>query len=246
MLTAITIDYGHGAETPGKRYTFDDANGRLVVREWELNRRIAARTIGRLLDAGVPVLDAVAGHAWLESPPEWDALPRADVPLRDRIAYANEHPRALLLSIHCDAYGHSHVGPGYPYRGSTLHVAPDASPAAREAAWAIVEALEHHYEREPMQVRPDPVRRSRFAVLTRTTDPAVLLECGFMTNRLDAEWLSTRGPEVISAALADALKPLVAMAPKSEINADRAQLAALGAKAEVKAGRVPFAGRARR
>lgn len=150
----IIVDAGHGPNTPGKR----SPDGRL--REFHFNSAVADELKKRLL------LD---GHTVIFS-----HHPEEDVPLFERTRLANRLRADLFLSIHANAAGNSFNGAA----GIETFIHPNASNFSRQTADAVQQSLVRSVK------LPDRgVKREDFAVLRDTHMPAILIECGFMTNR---------------------------------------------------------------
>ena len=102
------------------------------------------------------------------------------VPLADRCQLANDWGADLFVSIHCDAYD------ALTPSGMTVHIY-EFTEISGPLGHAIVEALRRHF--------PDPrqrgLRYSNFKVLRETNCPAALVECEFLSNQKQAQWLGT-------------------------------------------------------
>ena len=102
-----------------------------------------------------------------------------------------EQARAdLFVSIHADACPRSSVA------GATIYVARGASGASHHAAGSIAAAL------ESSGIACRGVRKAGFRVLVGHSRPAVLIECGYLTNYHEARLLGT---SAYQARLADAI-----------------------------------------
>lgn len=202
---AWCLDYGHGGtidgvyQTKGKRYQFDE--GTLAL-EGVINRMVARALVGVLFDTLDPprVFDAVAGHEFDDA--QADARRYVcpyDVPLDTRITWANRYwrtYRAPLVSIHTNAIGNESQGPSLPARGISVFTSPNDT-QSDEIATRLFEAFEVMEGVGGLPVRRgdwsdgDPDHERRFAVLTKTEGPAVLVEGGFFTNLDDVRFLHT-------------------------------------------------------
>lgn len=159
------LDNGHGINTPGKRSPVWPDGSQLL--EWEFNRDIVRRLACLLTNSRVPHVILV---------PE-----TTDVGLKQRCTRANSvkssHPR-IFLSIHANA-ADSPQASGveiFTYFG-------------RNKADEISEVILDHYKRLLPDFRQrkdltdgDGDKEAAFYVLKYTQIPAMLLECGFMTN----------------------------------------------------------------
>lgn len=150
----IIIDAGHGPTTAGKR----SPDGRL--REFHFNSAVADEVKKRLL------LD---GHTVIFS-----HHPEVDVPLHERTQLANRLKADLFISIHANAAGSGFNGASGIETFTYSHPQKASEQLAEAVQLALCLAVK----------RPDRgVKKADFAVLRDTHMPAILVECGFMTNR---------------------------------------------------------------
>ncbi len=135
------------------------------VNEKTVNLGVAL-ALGRLLESrGANVVPTRSGDAFIE--------------LDDRAALADRIHADLFVSVHADAAGSADAS------GATVYIARNASVASQDAGLRIAEAL----GRAGIECRG--VRRAGYRVLVGHSRPAVLVECGFLTNRNEARLLST-------------------------------------------------------
>lgn len=162
-MMRIAIDAGHGPETPGKR----SPDGSL--REFQFNSAVAliADTLLKDYD-GVETLLTFSDSR--------------DVPLKERTDRANAWKADLFVSIHANA-----AGDGWSSaQGIETYVYTSRPPAAV----TLANAVQRHLVR--MTGRPDRgVKSANFHVLRETKMTAILVECGFMTNREECELLKS-------------------------------------------------------
>ena len=95
------------------------------------------------------------------------------VPLGTRVAIANSYPSAIFVCIHFNSASRSGANGIETYFYST-----ESAPLAASIHSAVVGGA-------PSENRG--VRRRGYFVLRRTTVPAVLVECGFLTNPGEAQ-----------------------------------------------------------
>jgi N-acetylmuramoyl-L-alanine amidase len=113
------------------------------------------------------------------------------VSLDERAAIANRHPQSLLVSIHFNGSTDSSVN------GFSTYYFPQ-SPSGRFVAQTIQGALD-----ESHATRNRRARSQDFALLVRTVGCAVLVECGFLSNRAEAaQFASPAGQQWLAEALA--------------------------------------------
>ncbi|WP_342528468.1 N-acetylmuramoyl-L-alanine amidase [Chryseomicrobium sp. FSL W7-1435] len=155
----ILLDPGHGPFTAGKR----SPDGRL--REYHVNAAIAKF-----------VKEALCGVADCQL----TTTGEKDVPLWERSQLANHLKADLFVSIHANAYGSNWNA----VSGIETYVAPRASKQSHIVAKAVQAQLVKSTGRLDRGVKT-----GNFHVLTRTKMPAILVEVGFMTNRVECDLL---------------------------------------------------------
>lgn len=158
----IAIDAGHGPNTPGKR----SPDGSL--REFQFNSAVAKYLISLLHEyEGVETLSVFADDV--------------DVPLFMRTNIANDRKADLYLSIHANASGDTWSDA----EGIETYIYATGG-IAEEVAKTIHPILVARTKRKDRGVRV-----ANFHVLRETKMPAVLFECGFMTNKQEVELLKS-------------------------------------------------------
>jgi N-acetylmuramoyl-L-alanine amidase len=116
------------------------------------------------------------------------------IPLDGRAEIAERNDADLFVSIHAD------TNPSSEISGATIYIARDASALSRRAAGSIVNAL----GRGGVECRG--IRRAGFRVLVGHSRPAVLVECGYLSNAFEARRLSQPGHQAkVAAALAEGI-----------------------------------------
>jgi N-acetylmuramoyl-L-alanine amidase len=134
------------------------------VRESDLNLRVATKLESLLKQRGYAVTMTRRSDVFIS--------------LSRRAAIANNYRNAIFVSIHFNATSASWV------RGAETYYA--GSSKGRALASAIQSQLVSR-----LKVRNRGVRFSRFTVLTATRCPAVLVECGFISNAAERQRCST-------------------------------------------------------
>ena len=168
----MILDAGHGGQDGGAAA----ADGTL---EKDLNLAVTLCAKDLLDACGYEVLltrsddsmlgDGARGHKKL-----------AD--LKYRLDFANAHPEALLVSVHMNYF------PEESCRGVQLYYSPN-----NERSYALAGAF-HRLIKERLQ--PDNKREikealSNIYLLDRVQIPAVLMECGFLSNKEEAALLQS-------------------------------------------------------
>lgn len=125
------------------------------VRESTLNLKVAKRLEKKLKARGVPVIMTRKSDVY--------------VSLKKRIQIANRYQRAVLVSIHFNA-----TTVGRRINGiETYYYGVRGKPLAYEIHKQLVGR---------MKIKDRKLRKRRYVVLTDTRCPAVLVECGYMSN----------------------------------------------------------------
>lgn len=166
-IKLIAIDDGHGVDTQGKRTpAFNDGS---VMLENEFNSSTAEELKKALERCGFETI--------LVAPEN------TDTPLKTRVKRANEAKANLYISIHANAYGvyWNEVAGIETYVYSLFDV------ETVKAAKLIQKELIADTGAKDRGVKADP----QLYVLNSTKMPAVLAECGFMTNLVEAAKLKT-------------------------------------------------------
>lgn len=158
----IMIDAGHGYETPGKR-TVDG------MREYEFNRAVA-NEMKKLLHrySGVTTL--------------FSHSDKQDVPLYERTKKANQANVDLFVSIHANAHGNGKEWTSASGIETYVH---SSKP---KTAFALAKIVQAELIKETKR-KDRGVKTASFHVLKETKMTAILCECGFMTNKVEAQLL---------------------------------------------------------
>ncbi len=164
-MKKISIDDGHGDETAGKR-TPKFADGS-VMKENAFNKIVAGY---------LEVALKRCGFAVVQTSPE-----NNDVPLSVRAKRANHANSDLHISVHANAYGNSWNGAN----GIETFVYNLHDTRSTRAAKAIQKEMIKATGLHDRGVKENP----NLYILNSTKMPAVLVECGFMTNKKEAELL---------------------------------------------------------
>lgn len=196
----VCLDPGHG---PGN--VNDSPDGSYKEREftWDMYTRLKP-----LLEAqGITVIGTRAEN---------------EVPsLTARASVSNKAGADLFVSIHSNAAGN---GGWYSASGFIAFTSsgPDSAPR-NKAASAIINEV----KASGIKLFSNPLAHERYAVLTATTSPAVLLECAFHTNEEDVKNLKSDAwrdnlAEAVCAGICDFLGVEVQEADKESGEPDGA------------------------
>lgn len=161
----IVIDAGHGGVDPGA------VNPGVGVEEKALNLQIA-----------------LALQDWLEQDGQKVVLTRDSdhfVSLVDRVVISNKEKPDAFISIHCNAAGNVSA------KGTEVWTTPGETKADALAS-AICKKLIEQLPTTPLrrdESDGDLDKEGRLYVLIHTNCPAVLVECGFISNDQEAIWM---------------------------------------------------------
>lgn len=158
----IILDAGHGPNTAGKR----TPDGKM--KEYQFNSAVTRLVKAELDRLGIVVIFTHSGEK--------------DVPLRERTSLANKLKVHAFVSIHANAYGSN----WNEVNGIETFTYTKPSADSVILAKHIQESLCTSVERKNRGVK-----KKDLAVLRDTNMPAVLVECGFMTNQEEARLLQT-------------------------------------------------------
>lgn len=157
----IMLDAGHGYSTPGKR----SPDG---FREYEFNRAVA--NFAKTLLESYKDVTVYFAHS-----------DKRDVPLKERTDQANRLKVDCYVSIHANAFGSAGWNNA---RGIETYVHPSRPKIATELARKVQRNLVI-----ATGLTDRGVKTSDFHVLRETAAEAILVECGFLTNREELKLL---------------------------------------------------------
>lgn len=166
----VVIDAGHGGSDPGKV----GINNQL---EKELNLKIAEILKGFLQAEGVEVVMTRQSDDGLY---DEDASNKKVQDMKRRLEIIEKADPEIVVSIHQNSYHEEYVKGAQVFYYST-------SENSRQLAEVIQEQLK--------SLDPDNRREAkgndRYFLLKKTSKPIVIVECGFLSNREEAEKLSS-------------------------------------------------------
>jgi len=175
----ILIDPGHGGSDPGH-----ESSNPNHLKEKELNL-IIAKKVGTYLNEKL-------GHVNILYTRTEDTYPTLD----QRVAQANSQRVDLFLSIHCNASGNSNT------HGTETHVHDMTAVKSVKLATKIEEEFKGKAGRKSRGVKDTDDREYSLQVLKYTQMTGVLVECGFLTNTKEANYLNTlSGQDVLASAI---------------------------------------------
>ena len=176
----IVVDAGHGGKDPGAGEV-----GYSPVSEKHIVLDISLKLAEKLRSKGARVIMTRKNDTFVE------------LGMRAEIAQRNNTD--LMVSIHADSF------PKSSRQGTTLYIAPNASYKSSKAARSIVNSF------NKAGIKSLGIKTHRnLHVLVKHSRPAVLVECGYLTNRGDAKnlnspWYRAKIADVIASGIAEGL-----------------------------------------
>lgn len=158
----VVIDAGHGGDDPGKVGVND-------ALEKDINLQIAQKVKKQLEKNGIEVVMTR----------EEDVM--ADTKLADmqkRVNLINETNPAITVSIHQNSYSDSNI------KGAQVFYYTD-SEVSKDAASLMQEELRKIDAENTRQIKDN----NSFYMLKKTKVPTIIVECGFLSNPVEAEKL---------------------------------------------------------
>lgn len=170
----IIIDAGHGGEDCG-------AIGVNGVFEKDINLKIAFHLETYLTLAGYTVHLTRREDKLLYKESENIYGQRKIYDLKNRILFANDYQNSILISIHMNSY------PIEKYSGLQVWYQKDS-----ELAYQLAKSIEREtmcYLQQNNHRKSKPADKNIY-LLDQSHHPAILVECGFLSNRKECEKLS--------------------------------------------------------
>ncbi len=170
-LPSVVIDAGHGGPDGG-------TSGFSKVPEKELNLDIALKVRDILTAAGVDVVMTRTEDITLTDP---DGGTRKNQDLRARKKIAEATPNAVLVSIHMNAFSIE------KYSGLQVYYSQNNTQSqelAKDVQTAVASVLQPENDRK---IKP---AGENIYLLHELDCPAILIECGFLSNAAEAERLN--------------------------------------------------------
>lgn len=175
----VVIDPGHGGTDPGHLPHNDK-----LLSEKDLNLAIALK-MGKYIEENIQNVDV---HYTRTT----DVYPSLD----DRVDKANKLNADYFISIHCNG------NPKTSVHGTETHVHNWDAKEAVKLATEIEKQFKNRAGRNSRGVKTGSDRGHSVQVLKFTKMTSVLVECGFVTNTSEANYLNTQyGQEIIASAL---------------------------------------------
>lgn len=174
----VVVDAGHGGNDPGAVYPVGVKDPEVVEKELTLD--IARRLRDNLEEAGIFVVMTR----------DYDVYPT----LKERVELANNVDADLYISVHINAMDNKDEIDGaqvYYHRDSYF---------GKKLAKLVHNNILNYTNLSDKKIQDG----SSFYVLKHTKMPAILAECGFITNEGDRKYMSTKkGRQAIADAISD-------------------------------------------
>lgn len=180
----ILIDPGHGGSDPGH-----EAANKNLLPEKDLTLKIA-------LKFGAYLSERLENVTVLYTRTD-DRYPTLD----ERVNMANSKKVDYFISVHINGSPNTNI------KGTESHVHSMSSKASVKLAKAFEDEFKTRAGRKSRGVKDSDDREHSLQVLKFTEMTSVLVECGFMTNVSEANYLNTTdGQDVIASALFRAMR----------------------------------------
>ena len=171
----VVIDPGHGGEDCG-------AIGKSGVYEKDLNL-VFSRLIGDMLEErSISVVYTRTDDKMLYSAEENVKGLRKISDLKNRVKIAVEYPECIFISVHMNSFGDER------YSGLQVYYSPNSADSrflAESVQSSVRESVQTNNKRA--------VKNGKELYLMKNiTSAAVLIECGFLSNRAECEKLSEK------------------------------------------------------
>lgn len=189
----IVIDAGHGGKDVGKE------KGKSLKHEKDLNLDIALR-LGGYIEERIKNVTVL-----------YTRKTDRTVSLDERVSFANHTKADFFISIHCNSL------PLSSYQGTQCHIQSKQFGISYELAKRIEKEFGSRAGRKSRGVKDRNDRGHNLQVLQYTNMPAVLVECGFMSNPSEEKFLTSgKGQTLISSAIFRALRDYILENPKPQ------------------------------
>ena len=189
----IVIDAGHGAPDGG-------STGVSGTREEAVNLAVARRLEGLLALLGYETTMTRTGPDCIATEGE-TIRQKKQSDLRNRVRLVNSLPSAVLVSIHQNHYSDSR------YSGPQVFFSGGGEALAAEAQKALSSALAPGSKRQPKAA-------SGVYLMEHVQHPAILVECGFLSNPEEERKLNDPAHQkkiaaILAAVLAEQVQQMV-------------------------------------
>lgn len=166
----VVVDAGHGGTDPGKVGINDQL-------EKEINLQIAQKLKMFLQAEGITVVMTREGDKGLY---DESASNKKVQDMKRRLEIIENADPVLVVSIHQNSYHEEYV------KGAQVFYY-----AASESSRSLAETVQEQLKVLEPENKRAAKGNDRYFLLKKTTKPIIIVECGFLSNREEAEELST-------------------------------------------------------
>ncbi|NJL83565.1 MAG: N-acetylmuramoyl-L-alanine amidase [Chloroflexaceae bacterium] len=166
-MNRIVFDPGHGGIDPG-------AVGKLNGVE--------------ICEKDLALAIALEAADWLAAKPDYHVevtrdcdIAKGELSLEDRVTFSDRHKADLFVSIHCNA-----IAPPVAQGFEVFHYKWSGE------GWTAANAVFRAIAKGIPEIAPRSVKPAGFYVLRCTAAPAILVECGFMTDPNDLKLMADK------------------------------------------------------
>ena len=186
----VIIDAGHGGEDGG-------AVGIDGTCEKDINLRIAQKLFDTLSTSGINCIMTRTEDTLLYGRNQNYEGRKKLLDMQARLAIVQKYDNVIFVSIHQNSF------PSAKYSGFQAYFSPN-DPRSQTLAKAIEDQIREHLQ--PSNKRASKPSDGKIYLLDKITCPAVLLECGFISNAeecalLNSEEYQTRLAQTISDSI---------------------------------------------
>lgn len=171
-MPLVILDAGHGG-TDGGSSTADG------VKESTINLEVTLKTDAVLGLLGADTLLVRDMDTDLSDSSARSISQKKVTDIRNRVALVNSHPDSILVSIHQNTYSEE------KYSGAQVFFSGEGKTLAESLQKNLAQALDPENQRQAKTISPDVYLMNHVKV------PAVLVECGFLSNREEAAKLQS-------------------------------------------------------
>ena len=170
--TLIILDAGHGGTDGG-------SSAQDGTKESTINLEVTLKTDAVLGLLGADTLLVRNMDTDLSDASAQSISQKKVTDIRNRVALVNSHPDSVLVSIHQNTY------PEERYSGAQVFYSGEGKALAEKLQTNLAQTLDPSNQRQAKTISPDVY------LMNHVTVPAVLVECGFLSNREEAAKLKS-------------------------------------------------------
>lgn len=168
----IVVDPGHGGIFPGKV-------GHNDIVEKEVNLVIAKRLAQLLSEAGAIVLMTRDSDVDLVGAAEGSFLQKQRADLKNRVDIAKEQEVDIFISIHCNSI------PSPKWSGAQTFFEPE-----NQESEIIAKTVQQELIKQLKNTKRQAIKREDTYLFRNLDIPAIIIECGFLSNPKEADLLT--------------------------------------------------------